>query len=78
MADLDGLNRRLHRRLMRENRHMPSTTVVAGALALRPCFIGARAGVEQAAGLVADVIRIGDELAREARPDAARPQACSA
>ena len=62
--DLDALNRQLHRRLMRENRNMPSTTVVDGRLALRPCFIGARAGMAQARELVDDVLRLGDALVR--------------
>ena len=65
VADLDGLNRRLHRRLMRENRNMPSTTRVNGCLSLRPCFVGARSAMEHAWELVADVLRIGAELERE-------------
>lgn len=67
VADLDALNQRLHRRLMRENRHMPSTTRVDGRLALRPCFIGARSEPAHAEGLLADTLRIGEELVREAR-----------
>jgi aromatic-L-amino-acid/L-tryptophan decarboxylase len=65
VADLDRLNRQLHRRLVRENRNLPSTTRVAGALALRPCFIGARATLAQADSLVEDVLRIGTEVAQE-------------
>jgi aromatic-L-amino-acid decarboxylase len=67
IADLDTLNRRLHRRLIRENRNLPSTTRVGGRLAIRPCFVGARGGMEQADELVADVLRIGAEVARELR-----------
>src|SRR5690606_23271955 len=37
VADLDALNRRLHRRLVRENVNIPSTTRVNGKLAIRPC-----------------------------------------
>jgi aromatic-L-amino-acid decarboxylase len=66
VADLDDLNRRLHRRLMRENRNMPSTTLVNGQLALRPCFVGARSDMRHAQALVADVLRIGAELVQEA------------
>jgi len=62
--DLDLLNQRLHRQLIRENQHLPSTTRVNGQLALRPCFIGARLELSHARGLVADVLRIGEELAR--------------
>ena len=71
VADLDALNRQLHRRLMRENRNMPSTTVVDGRLALRPCFVGARAGMAQARELVADVLRLGAALVAELREAAA-------
>jgi aromatic-L-amino-acid/L-tryptophan decarboxylase len=64
VVDLDRLNRQLHRRLVRETRNLPSTTQVNGKLALRPCFIGARATLAQADSLVEDVLRIGAELAR--------------
>jgi aromatic-L-amino-acid decarboxylase len=63
VADLDALNRRLHRRLVRENRNMTSTTQVNGKLALRPCFVGARSEAAHVDALVADVLRIGAELA---------------
>jgi aromatic-L-amino-acid decarboxylase len=65
ITDLDGLNRRLHRRLVRENRNLPSTTQVNGKLALRPCFVGARSKASHVDALVADVLRIGAELAGE-------------
>jgi aromatic-L-amino-acid/L-tryptophan decarboxylase len=71
IADLDALNRALHRRLMLENRHMPSTTHVGGRLALRPCFVGARSEMAHAEGLVDDVLRIGAELAAAAVPERA-------
>ena len=63
VADLDQLNRRLHRRLVRENEYMPSTTRVNGQLALRPCFIGARSGQTEVDGLLDAVLRIGAGLA---------------
>ena len=65
VRDLDLLNERLHRRLTRENRNMPSTTRVNGRLALRPCFVGARSDMAHANALIADVLRIGAELVRE-------------
>ena len=68
VADLDLFNQRLHRRLTRENRNMPSTTQVNGRLALRPCFVGARSTMMQAEELVADVLRIGAELAKDVDP----------
>ena len=58
--DLDKLNQRLHRQLVRENEFMPSTTRIAGKLALRPCFIGARSDEAQVEGLLKAVLRIGD------------------
>jgi aromatic-L-amino-acid decarboxylase len=64
VADLDSFNRQLHRRLIRENQNMPSTTLVNGKLALRPCFVGARTSHEHAQALLSDVLRIGEELAR--------------
>lgn len=61
-VDPDRLNQRLYRQLVRENTYMPSTTRVQGALALRPCFIGARTEFEHAEGLLDAVLRIGREL----------------
>jgi aromatic-L-amino-acid decarboxylase len=63
--DLDQLNQRLHRRLVRENRYMPSTTRIKGELAIRPCYIGARAENSQVDGLLKAVLRIGDALVSE-------------
>jgi aromatic-L-amino-acid decarboxylase len=63
--DLDLLNQRLHRRLTRENRNMPSTTRVNGCLALRPCFVGARTEMSHAQALIEDVLRIGADLVGE-------------
>ncbi|MCW5634646.1 MAG: aspartate aminotransferase family protein [Rubrivivax sp.] len=63
--DLDALNQRIHRELLRRGRHMPSTARVDGALAIRPCFIGARTGAAEADGLVDEVVEIGDRLLAE-------------
>lgn len=63
--DLDLLNQRLHRRLVRGNQYMPSTTRVNGKLALRPCYIGARADQSQVDGLLQAVLKIGKELASQ-------------
>lgn len=65
VEDLDRLNQRLRRRLVRENVYMPSTTRVQGQLALRSCFIGALAAAPQVDGLVQAVLRIGDALVEE-------------
>jgi aromatic-L-amino-acid decarboxylase len=64
--DLNRLNHRLLRRLIRENEFMPSSTLVDGQFALRPCFLGARTGDGQVDGLLEAVLRIGDQLAAEA------------
>ena len=64
VQDLDLLNQRLHRQLIRGNQYLPSTTRVNGRLALRPCFIGARTELSHARGLVEEVLRIGGELSR--------------
>jgi aromatic-L-amino-acid decarboxylase len=60
--DLDEFNQRLHRRLVRENKYMPSTTRVKGRLALRPCYVGARADHPQVEALLESVLRIGKNL----------------
>jgi aromatic-L-amino-acid decarboxylase len=78
VADLDRLNQLLHRRLMRENRIMPSTTRVGGKLALRPCFVGARTTEVEARELLADVLRIGAGLVHELANEASqRVLACA-
>jgi aromatic-L-amino-acid decarboxylase len=64
IADLDLFNRQLHRRLIRGNENMPSTTQVDGKLALRPCFLGARTNQSHAEALLGDVLRIGNDLAQ--------------
>jgi len=63
--DLDRFNQRLHRRLVRENNYMPSTTKVNGKLTLRPCYIGARHNQQQVEGLLEAVLRIGKQLLAE-------------
>lgn len=65
VTDLDGLNQKLHRLLVRENEYMPSTTRVNGVLALRPCYIGARQKQRQVEGLLQAVLRIGEQLTQD-------------
>lgn len=62
VGNLDEFNRQLHRRLVRENEYMPSTTRVNGQLAIRPCYIGARHQAPQDTGLVEAVLRNGRAL----------------
>ena len=75
-GDLDAPNQRLHRRLVHRGRSMPSTTMINGALAIRPCFVGARAEMCHADELVDEVISIGRELT--ARPAGSEPSAVAA
>ena len=65
IADLNLFNQKLHRRLIRENENLPSTTQIRGQLALRPCFIGARTHQGHAEALLEDVLRIGKEMEHE-------------
>ena len=65
VSDLDRLNQRLHRQLLRENEFMPSTTRINGQLALRPCFLGERTDRLQVEGLLGAVLRIGDALVNQ-------------
>lgn len=58
---LDALNARIHRRLVRQTPYLPSTTIVNGAFAIRPCFINPRTTWEMVEGFVDAVVRIGDE-----------------
>jgi aromatic-L-amino-acid decarboxylase len=65
--DLNDLNTRIHRRLVHNTRNMPSTVMINGKLAIRPCFVGARAHHRQVTELVDEVINIGDDLTSTAQ-----------
>lgn len=60
-AALDTLNRRLLERLRRETTSVPTSTVVAGRFALRPCFVSPRTSVADVDALVDAVVRLGDD-----------------
>ncbi len=60
--DLNVLNRRIHRELIRRGTSLPSTALLDGKLAIRPCFIGARTDWQQVDNLVSQVIDIGRQL----------------
>jgi aromatic-L-amino-acid decarboxylase len=62
IEDLDAFNARLLRRLVRDTDHVPSSTVVNGRFAIRPCFLSPRTTHDDVADLVESVIAIGDEL----------------
>ncbi|HEV8535313.1 MAG TPA: aminotransferase class V-fold PLP-dependent enzyme [Candidatus Limnocylindria bacterium] len=64
-AALNDLNARIAKRLRAETPYVPSTTVVGGRYALRPCYINPRATLAEVDGLADEVARIGDmEVAR--------------
>ncbi|VAW84088.1 Pyridoxal-dependent decarboxylase [hydrothermal vent metagenome] len=60
--NLNELNTRIHRQLVHNNRNIPSTAVINGTLAIRPCFVGARTSWQQANDLVDEVIATGRQL----------------
>lgn len=61
-GDLNELNRRIHRQLVKNGKNIPSTTLFHGILAIRPCFVGARTDWHHASELVDEVIEIGTQL----------------
>lgn len=61
-AEADALTAAVYRELVRTTPFVPSTTRVAGALAIRPCFTNPRSDLEHVAGLADAVARIGDAL----------------
>jgi aromatic-L-amino-acid/L-tryptophan decarboxylase len=62
IEDLNGFNAALFRRLVQETPYLPSSTLVNGRFAIRPCFINPRTQKEHVDGLVDAVVAIGDEL----------------
>jgi aromatic-L-amino-acid decarboxylase len=64
-AALNTLNARIAQRLRAETPYVPSTTVVQGRFAIRPCFINPRTSLNDVEGMVAATRRIGDALARD-------------
>jgi aromatic-L-amino-acid/L-tryptophan decarboxylase len=63
VEDLDAFNAALFRRLVQETDYLPSSTIVNGCFALRPCFINSRTELKHVDGLVDAVLRLGSELA---------------
>lgn len=61
-AATDALNGRILARLRAETGLIPSSTVVDGRLAIRPCFINPRTTEREVEALVDAVIAFGDEL----------------
>jgi aromatic-L-amino-acid decarboxylase len=61
-ADADAVNAAILRRLRHETTVFPSSTVVDGRYAIRPCFINPRTSEREVDQLVESVVRFGDEL----------------
>ena len=60
--NLDELNERIYRRLLRETPYLPSTTVVNGSLAIRPCFINPRTTWPMVEAFVETLLQLGNQL----------------
>ncbi len=63
-SDVNALNRRILERLRRETPFIPTSTIVDGAVAIRPCFINPRTTEREVDGLVDAVLRFGDDMER--------------
>jgi aromatic-L-amino-acid decarboxylase len=61
-ADLNELNEELLRRLWRTTGFIPTSTVVDGRFAIRPCYIGVRHGDDDVTGLADALVELGDAL----------------
>lgn len=66
----NALNARIAKRLRAETRFVPSTTVVSGRYAIRPCYINPRTTLGDVDGLVDAVARLGDSEIGAAQPRA--------
>lgn len=71
--DLNELNRCIHRALVHRGKNIPSTAVIDGRVAIRPCFVGARTTLEHADALVDEVVATGDQMLFERTADQRAP-----
>lgn len=69
LNDLDEVNERIYRRLLHETPYLPSTTVVNGSLAIRPCFINPRTTWPMVEGFVDALLRIGEQEESSVAPN---------
>lgn len=60
--DINNLNRKIHRTMVHRGISIPSTAMVHGKFAIRPCFIGARTTWKHVDELIDEVVSIGDQL----------------
>jgi aromatic-L-amino-acid decarboxylase len=61
-AGLNELNEELLRRLWRTSGFIPTSTVVDGRFAIRPCYIGVRHDDNDVTGLAESLVELGDAL----------------
>ena len=66
---VDRLNGEIARRLRAETPYVPSTTRVAGRLAIRPCYINLRTTLSEVEGLARSVRELGDRLSVAGPPE---------
>ncbi|MDH5258253.1 MAG: aminotransferase class V-fold PLP-dependent enzyme [Gammaproteobacteria bacterium] len=64
-ADLNDLNKRIHRRMVHKGRSIPSTALINNQLAIRPCFVGARTTWQHVDELVEEVLQAASEILNE-------------
>jgi len=62
-ASGNALNARIAKRLRAETPFVPSTTMIAGRYAIRPCYINPRTRIEDVDGLVDAALRLGAQEA---------------
>jgi aromatic-L-amino-acid decarboxylase len=58
-AEANALNARIAKRLRAETPFVPSTTMIAGRYAIRPCYINPRTRLADVDGLIDAVLRLG-------------------
>ena len=63
--ELNRLNAHIAARLRSESQFVPSTTVVKGRYAIRPCYINPRVREVDVTGLVERVSELGNEMWRQ-------------
>ena len=59
---LNDLNREVLTRLHHEHHHIPSSTEINDAFAIRPCYINPRTTLADVEGLAAAIERIGGQV----------------
>ena len=71
--DLDYLNQLIHRDMVHKGVSIPSTAMINGKLAIRPCFIGARTDWQHVDELIEQLIETGERVVANVCPV---PQYC--